>query len=202
MRRSLSIAGCLAASLLPAACGGSSDSSVGPPQTKASGTYTVEVTKPSFPAKQHLDRESVLKIEVRNTGDRALPDVAVSVTTDNAGTSAPTFALPDSQPGLAQRYQPVWILDEGPVGGENALANTWTLGNLAPGESKTFTWRAHPIRTGFFTVRWAVAPAMLGGKAQFADGSPAAGSLPAEIEGKAPSATVAPNGKVVKKYSN
>ena len=201
MVRSLSTIGCLAATALLAGCfGGGQDEGANPPQTKGSGTYTVEIPKAEFPSDQHLDRDAVMRIEVRNAGDRPLPDVAVSVTTDDAGTSAPTFALPDSQPGLAQRYQPVWVLDEGPIGGASAFANTWTLGEVAPGQSKTFVWRAHPVRAGDFTVRWKVAPALLGGSARLADGSPAAGSFPARVDGKAPSATVGPNGKVTKKY--
>ncbi len=142
----------------------------------------------------------MLRIAVTNTGNRALPDVGVTITTGNAGTSAPAFQAPSSQQGLAQRYQPIWVLDEGPLNGEAAVSNSWMLGNLPAGQTKIFTWRVHPIRSGAFRIRWKVLAAQLGGKAVLASGAPAEGVLPVVVSSKAPSATVRANGTVKTKF--
>lgn len=185
----------VAAAALLTACGSSP-----PAETNGSGDYTVAVPTATFPASQRIDSGSVMRIDVTNSGPRALPNVAVSLTTDSAGTSAPAFAKPDSQQGLAQAYKSVWIIDEGPVGGASAFSNTWTLGNLPAGATKTFTWRVHPVRGGAFKIHWKVAPSTNGGKAVFADGAPAEGVLAASISTKPPTATVAPSGRVEKQY--
>ena len=185
---------CLAAASAAAGCGGGTNQ--GANQVKGSGDYTVAVPITRFPAKQHLDSESVLRIAVTNTGRRALPDVGVTITTGNAGTSAPAFQAPSSQQGLAQRYQPIWVLDEGPLNGDAAVSNSWMLGNLPAGQTRIFSWHVHPIRSGAFRLRWRVLPAQLGGKAVLASGAPAEGVLPVVISSKAPAATVRPNGSV------
>lgn len=139
----------------------------------------------------------MLEVKVRNAGDRPVPDVAVSVTSAKGGTSAPAFAMPSNQQGLAERFKPVWILDEQPTGGQTAMANTWTLGELQAGAEKTFTWRVHPVKRGSYTIRWKVAPAMEGGKAELTAGGPAEGDLPVTISDQAPAATVSESGRVV-----
>jgi hypothetical protein len=173
-----------------------------PAQSTASGDYPVEIVEASFPARQHIDKEVAMRLTVRNTGTRTMPDVAATVTTGAAGTSAPAFARRDPQPGLAEPWRQVWLLDVPPVGGDNALANTWTLGQLAPGESKTFTWRVHPLIAGPHVISWSVAPAMRAQLATLASGQPAKGRLTAVIVAKAPSATVGSNDRVTKHYSN
>ena len=189
---------CLAAALVATGCGGGTTQ--GANQVKGSGTYTVAVPITRFPVKQHLDSGSVLRIAVTNTGTRPLPDVGVTITTGNAGTSAPAFQAPSSQQGLAQRYQPIWVLDEGPLNGDAAVSNSWMLGNLPVGRTKIFTWRVHPIRSGAFRIRWRVLPAQLGGTAVLASGAAAEGVLPVVISSKAPAATVGANGKVKTKF--
>jgi hypothetical protein len=154
----------------------------------------------TFPAKQHINKGAVMRIDVTNSGTRPLPNVAVSLTTDSAGTSAPAFAKPNSQQGLAEAYKPVWILDEGPVNGASAFSNTWTLGNVPAGATKTFTWRVHPVRGGAFKIHWKVAPSTNGGKAELASGAPAEGVLAASIATKPPSATIDSSGLVKKQY--
>jgi len=185
-------------SLSLTACGGSNS---GANQSKADGTYSVSLVTKSFPKLQRLNTEAVLRLSVRNDGNRAIPDVTVTLTTGADGTSVPAFAKLDTQPGLAEHFKPVWILDIGPVNGDTALANSWSLGNLAPGRTANFIWHVHPVIGGPHVLNWKVAPAMLGGSAVLSDGGPAQGLLPVVIETKAPSATVKKNGLVAKDYS-
>jgi len=192
---------CVLAALFAVGCGASAD---GPGANKvtADGSYTVDIPSASFPKLQRLDRNSAMKVAVRNTGDRTIPNVAMSVSTDNEGTSAPAFAKRDPQRGLAEPYQPVWIVDVGPINGDTAMANTATLGPLEPGATKTFIWQVHPVRTGDFTLRWKVSAATLGGEVQFASGEPAQGEFAVTIDGQPAKATVKPNGRVKKSYPN
>ena len=181
-----------------AACGGSSN---GSNQSTASGLYPVDLPVQSFPTVQHVGKATALRLAVRNTGAKAIPDVTVTLTTGNAGTAAPPFAEIDPQKGLAQHWRQVWLLDLGPVNGETVTSNSWSLGNLDPGQTANFTWHVHPLITGRHVINWRIAPAMLGGDAVFASGVAAQGSLQTVISGKAPSATVRKNGTVAKSYA-
>ena len=59
----------------------------------------------------------------------------------------------------------MWIVDDGPRGGNTAYTNTWALGRMAPGQTKTFVWRVTPVEAGTHTVKYRVA-AGLDGKAK------------------------------------
>ena len=92
-----------------------------------SGTFPVDVVKATFPTKQRLAESSELQIAVRNAGDKAVPNVAVTVESDEADqtAAAAAFAEASDQAGLADSSRPVWVLDTGPHGGITAYVNTW-----------------------------------------------------------------------------
>jgi len=119
-------------------------------------TYDVEVVEVSFPARQHLARPATLRIRVRNAGDEAIPDLAVTVD---------SFATQAEDPGLASGGRPVWIVDGPPAGGAGAYTNTSAFGRLGPAQARTIEWRVTPVRAGTHTIRWRVA-AGLAGRAQ------------------------------------
>lgn len=198
VRRSAAITTLVASSaLLVTACGGST---TGANQTKASGNYPVSVTA-TWPKLQRIDKEAVLTIDVTNTGDREIPQAVVTLTTGVSGTAAPAFSNVDTQPGLAEHSKSIWFLDVPPINGETALANSWSLGPIAPGATAHYIWRIHPLVSGPHAINWKVAPAMLGGMAVLADGSQAAGTLTTVISSKAPTAKVDPKtGKVSKSF--
>lgn len=199
MKRSPLTLLCIAGAAFAAGCGGDSGPSGTAP--RGSGTYTVAVPVASFPAKQHIDAGSVLRIIVTNPGPRAVPDVTVTITLAGLGTTAPAFATRDDQPGMAQASQPFWIIDIPPPDGTTALANSWSLGRLAPGRSAEFVWHVHPVRGGARVLRWKVAPAQQGGNAVLADGREAVGYLPVRVDTNAPGATVTPDGRVKKDFT-
>ena len=114
----------VAGAALIAGCGGDSQA-----EDEAAGTYRVDITRAEFAERQHLGAPEDFVITVRNAGDEAVPNVSVSVD---------GFSSPTEQAGVSDRARPVWIVDEGPRGGDSAYVGTWTLGRLAPGASRTF----------------------------------------------------------------
>lgn len=157
-----------------------------------SATYTVEVTRASFPAEQRLARPSQMRIAVKNTGAEALPGVAVTVD---------SFSRRSEQPGLADSERPIWIVDESPGGATTALTDTWALGPLPPDRTRTFRWRLSPVEAGRYTLRYTIA-AGLGGRARVRSArgaSPPTGTFAVRISPRPSAARVDPvTGAVVR----
>jgi hypothetical protein len=127
------------------------------------GEFALEVTDASFPAKQRISEPTILRLEVENTGERAVPNLAVVVeTAPKEGKAPASFAQDVDDPLLADAERPVWILDEGPGGGESAYTNTWAVGPLGSGQSTTVEWKVTAVKAGDYTVAWRVAPALEG----------------------------------------
>ena len=192
--RGLATAALGAALLATAGCGGTRQDADEP-----SGQFKVSVTSASFPAKQTIAQPSRLKIAVRNADNRALPNVAVTVQTkpSRSGAAPLAFGQADSDSRLADTGKPVWIVDNGPNGGTTAYTNTWALGRMSPGETKTFTWRLTAVKAGTYTVAYRVAPG-LDGKARPAGGQHIRGSFEVTISDKPVPARVDDNGNVVR----
>lgn len=148
--RVFALAGCLA---LAAGCGGGSQRQ---DADEPSGTWTVDVVEAQFPESQQLAETARMRIRVRNDDDRAIPNVALTVE---------GFGRRSNQAGLADPNRPVFIIDDQPRGGVTAYTNTWALGRVPPGGTKTFEWRLTPVRAGEHEIRYRVA-AGLDGKAK------------------------------------
>lgn len=173
------------AAVLASACGGGTRQDAAEP----SGTYNVDV-QAKFPAKQRLARQEQMVVAVRNADTKTIPNVAVTVD---------SFAVRDNRADLADPNRPVWIVDDGPRGGVTAYTNTWALGALRPGESKTFVWRVTAVRPGRHEVHYRVAAGLNGkARAQSRGGAPE-GSFTVDVSGRPARATVDPaTGKVVR----
>jgi len=184
VRRGFQTSAALAAATLAfAGCGGGDRQDA----DEASGTYALEVVDASFPTSQSLAADSEMKITVRNTDSKKVPVVAVTVD---------SFSKDSEQPGLADPSRPVWVIDQGPAGGDTAYTNTWALGSLEPGQTKTFSWKVTPVQSGTHTVKYKVA-AGLDGKAKTA--SELAGDFTVAISDKPAQARVDPEtGDVVR----
>jgi hypothetical protein len=168
-------------------CGGGARQDADEP----SGTFQVAVVRASFPTKQHLAKSERFVIAVRNTGDRAVPNLAVTVN---------SFASRSQQAGLADPSRAVWIIDSSPSGGDTAYANTWALGRLAPGQTRRFVWRVTAVQPGTHTVKWQVAAGLNGkAKAVLAGNRAPAGSVTVDVSDRPAQAHVDPEtGKVVR----
>jgi hypothetical protein len=149
----------LALALAVAGCGEERQDAGAP-----SGEFGLEVTRASFPAAQRIAEPATLRLRVENTGERAVPQLAVTVeTAPGEGGQAPvSFGRRSGDPALAAGARPVWILDEGPSGGESAYANTWAVGPLGEGEARTLEWKLTAVQPGRYTVGWRLAPALEG----------------------------------------
>ena len=139
-------------------CGGERQDADAP-----SGEFAPEVTRATFPAEQRIAEGATLRLEVENTGDRAVPDVAVTVETAAVDGQAPVaFGQSDGDPTLASSARPVWVVDEGPKGGDSAYTNTWNVGSLGEGESTTVQWKVTAVKAGRYTLAWRLSPALVG----------------------------------------
>jgi hypothetical protein len=156
-RRRLAVLAVLAVAC--AGCGGERQDADAP-----SGEFDVEVTDASFPAKQRIAEPTTLRLEVANRGDRAVPNLAVTVGTEPStrGAAPVAFAQSSDNPALASSARPVWIVDEGPAGGDSADVNTWAVGPLAKGQTRTVEWKLTAMEAGRYTVVWRIAPALEG----------------------------------------
>jgi len=132
-----------------AACGGGASQSADEP----SGTYRVAIVRSSFPARQHVAAPTRLVIDVRNTGRKTVPDVAVTVD---------AFSSRSERTDLADPQRPVWIVDRPPEGSTTAYTDTWALGPLAAGETKRFVWRLTPVQPGTHRLEYRVAAGLTG----------------------------------------
>jgi hypothetical protein len=170
--RTCGVVAAIAVSVALSACGGGTEQNASEP----SRVFPVSVAVATFPTFQRLAERTHMVIAVRNTGQEAIPDIAVTITDPPYGTTVQAFGRFLSQPGLASHSRPVWIVDRppgpctysclngGPGGAVTAYSNTWALGRLAPGQTATFVWGVTAVVPGTHVVRYEVA-AGLNGKA-------------------------------------
>lgn len=151
----------MAAGLLAAGCGANQRQDADEPER----TMRVSVPQATFPRSQQVSDPVTLLIRVRNEDRRrSMPNV--SVTVDGLERRS-------KQPGLSDPTEPVWIIDDDPIGGVGSATddanpsatNTWSLGRVPPGGEREFRWRVTPVQTGLRTVRYRVS-AGLDGKAK------------------------------------
>jgi hypothetical protein len=149
-----------------------------------SGNFPVRVTAAKFPASQRLAEHTHMVISVTNAGQKAIPNIAVTIINPRYSTAAQAFArdIGGGANTYASRSRPVWIIDRPPGpcgfscqnGGQGsavtAYSNTWALGRLAPGQTATFDWGVTAVTPGAQTIRYLIA-AGLNGKAKAIDAS-------------------------------
>ena len=185
----------LVALLVASGCGGAERQDADEPN----GSFRVEVAEASFPARQSIAKRSTMRISVRNAERRTIPQIAVTIETEGATPGAGTAAFAQSRddPRLADPNRPVWVLDEGPAGGASAYADTWSLGPLPAGRTKTFEWKLTAVKAGRYSVAYRVSPG-LDGRARLASGSEAAGTFAVDVGDRPVPARVSDDGDVVR----
>jgi hypothetical protein len=196
-RRSLWAGALALAVLVMAGCGGGQRQDADEP----AGTFPVNVVKASFPTKQRLADQAELRIQVRNAGSKTVPNLAVTVESNEADqtAAAAAFAEASEEAGLADASRPVWVLDAGPRGGVTAYTNTWALGRVRPGQTRTFVWRVTAVKSGVHAIKYKVAAGLDGkAKAVLAGGNEApTGAFTINVSGKPADARVGNNGQVI-----
>jgi hypothetical protein len=179
--RGAAIAAALLAASVAAGCGGGERQDVNEPE----GDFPVEVSRASFPRLQGLGETAPFSVVVRNPGSETVPNVAMTVD---------GFANPDAVPGAADPQRPIWIVNVGPYGGKTAYVNTWALGPLKPGESKTFTWSVTSTIPGTHTVSYRAAGGLNGNARAVADGGgPPGGAVTVRVTRRPRESTVDPD---------
>jgi hypothetical protein len=193
----------LAGSLV--SCGG--DDSSG--DTEASGNFPVKVVTAEFPTEQRLGETVLLRLGVRNTGERAVPALTMTISVGGrAGrTSSLPFTIHDPQPDLAQPDRPVWVLaatyprlagSSEPGGAQSANQKTFNFGRLEPDETVEAIWKLSAVKEGRFPLVYSV-DASLGGeaKAVTAGDTRPGGSFAVEISSVPQEVEVTDSGEVV-----
>jgi hypothetical protein len=180
-----------------AGCGG------GDPQDahEPSGRFPIQVVRATFPTSQRLAETAQLQIAVRNSGGKTVPNVAVSVLSNeaNAPAAATAFQEATAEQGLAEASRPVWVLDAGPRGGVTAYTNTWALGALRPGQTRTFVWQVTAVKSGVHSIKYKIAAGLNGKAKAVVPGTAAepAGQFTISISKKPADARVGDNGQVI-----
>lgn len=178
---------------LIAACGGGERQDANEPE----GTFRIEVVGATFPERQHIAQNVRLRLRVHNADQQTLRNVAVTVETKANGVNAPAaFGQRSMGGGLSDSERPIWILDEGPVGGATAYVNTWSAGTLRAGETRLLTWKLVATKAGRYSIGYRVSPAFTGG-AQAARGR-TSGNFEVTIDDEPVPARVGGNGRVIR----
>ena len=182
------------ASLALAGCGAERQD-----ENEPEGEFTLQVVDASFPERQSTAQSATLRISVRNTDDRDLPNLAVTIKTaaPGGGEVASAFGQSSDDQRLADDDRPIWVVDEGPTGGASAYTNTWSVGRTFPGQTRELEWKLTAVRPGAYTVEYTVAPG-LDGRAVAAGGQRTTGSFDVEISADPVPARVGKNGEVIR----
>ena len=190
---------------LLAACGGGSGSD----SNEKAGTYKVAVTDASFPAKQFVGQTSLMQIDVKNTGNKTVPSLVVTVdVVGKEGEEARIpFAVHDPQPGLAGPDRPVWVLaatyprlhgSSTSGGAETSNAKTYSFGPLKPGKSVEAVWKLSAVRAGKYTLGYEIDAGLSGeAKAKTSSGVPPGGTFVTDITTELPDTEVNAAGEIV-----
>jgi hypothetical protein len=211
----------VAAGVVAALAVGSCGSGQTQARNEPEGNFPVAVSSATFPASQRLAQHTHLVITVRNTGERPIPNLAVTICNvtcsyrapKGEGTSVQAFSQALDQPYLANPSRPIWIINKPPgpcrysckSGGHGAYvtaySNTWALGHeLAPGRSARFDWAVTAVSAGRHVVAWEVAAGLTGKvKAVLADGLQPGGTFLVHISSAPVSYYVNSHGKIVVK---
>jgi hypothetical protein len=191
----------LAAAALLGACGGGESA-----DTEPSGTFHVKVTDAEFPSLQHLGQTTLLQLDVRNSGDRTVPNLTISFTIKGEESSLP-FGYSDPGQGIAQPDRPVWVLSASyprlvdssdPGGASTSNAKTFAFGPLKPGQTTSAVWKLNAVRAGKYTLLYDIDAGLSGeAKAETEGGVSPGGTFTAEISDRLPETEVTDGGEIV-----
>jgi hypothetical protein len=179
---------------LASGCGGGTRQDAG----EVRATYPVAVPHASFPAHQQLAQRSEMRIVVTNVGTRTIPNVAATIAADNYGTTVEAFAGPARAAHVQSRSRPVWVIEAGPFNGDTAASNTWALGPLRPGATKTFVWHVAAVQAGRYRLTYRLSGSLTGrSRLRLPSGAVPQGSFAVAVSGRPVQTQVRPDGTIV-----
>jgi hypothetical protein len=171
--------------------------------------YPVEIVTSEFPTRQRLAERTELRIGVRNTGDRPIPELAVTISlAGREGRSAmEPFSIRVDNEELAVPDRPVWILEansphlaaaDTSAGAFTANQKTFAFGGLPPGETLSVVWEVTPVKAGDYRLTYQVDAGLYGkAKAKTPDGGVPTGTFAVRISDVPPQTRVDGQGNVV-----
>jgi hypothetical protein len=195
----------LAAALCLAACGGGESRDA----NEAPGSYRVKIVRADFPPRQRLGETTLLRLGMRNTGDRTLPSLTVSISGGDKRSrdSMLPFGYRDPAAGVAQPDRPVWALAQDypkvdgsnePGGAETAELKTFAFGPLKPGATTEAVWKLSAVKAGSYTLLYEVGAGLSNEvKAKTVNGARPGGSFSVQISDVPPEVEVTDSGEVV-----
>jgi hypothetical protein len=204
LRAVLGLLAILALGALLSACGEASSDS-----NEAAGTYEIDVGEAYFPTEQRLGETSTLRLAIRNTGEKTVPNltVTVSIASPDGRDSSLPFGIHDPQEGLAQADRPVWVLahsyprltaSDKPGGASTSNRKTFAFGPLKPGEATELLWKLSAVKAGKYTLVYRVGAGLSGeAKAETSGGVAPGGSFVAAITPETPETEVTDSGRIV-----
>ncbi|HXR30712.1 MAG TPA: hypothetical protein VN752_06190 [Solirubrobacterales bacterium] len=150
-----------------------------------------------------------MKLGIRNTGRRTIPALTVNVSLagkQGSGSTLP-FAVRDPQPELAQPDRPVWVLAdhypkfEGsstPGGAGTSNQKTFAFGAVKPGVTVDVAWKLSAVRSGRYTLTYAIDAGLSGeAKAETDGGVKPGGSFTVQISSAPLDKEVTDSGEVL-----
>jgi hypothetical protein len=199
----------LAAALLGASVSACGDEESSSGANETAGSYQVKIVTAEFPSKQRLGETALLRLGVKNTGDKALPSltVTISVGGEEGRNSALPFGYRDPSPEIAQPDRPVWALSAGYPkvngssergGAETASPKTFAFGPLKAGAMTEAVWKLSAVRTGDYEIHYRIGGGLGGAaKAEASPGTQAGGSFTTKVTEVPPDTVVTDSGEVV-----
>ncbi len=187
-----------------AACGGDAETQEA---SEPTGDFPTEVVDSKFQPRQRLAETTDLELTVENTGQEVIPNLAVTIFTDDGADGS--FSIRIDNPTLANPNRPVWILEnkfprivgdpapEGSSPGTVAQTNTFGFGEVDPGDQLGMVWKLTPVKAGTYTVNYEISAGLYGNaKAVTSDGTQPKGKFVVTITDKPPKARVTGSGRV------
>jgi hypothetical protein len=151
----------------------------------ADRTYTVEIVRLQFPARQRLGTSPAFVMTVRNAGEARIPNLAVTLH---------GFSQGSGDASQADTRNLVWLVDEFPPGSVTAIEDTWAAGPLAPGAQVTLRWSVTPVLAGTHALDYAVAANLAGpARTRLPDGGRPRGSITVRVDARPPHTRVDPS---------
>ncbi len=161
--------------------------------------YSVAVPRATFPAHQDLAERTAMKITVHNTGTRTIPNLAATIEAKGSGTTVEAFGLHSEEGDVQSSSRPVWVVDVGPFNGDTAVPNTWALGRLRPGVTKTFTWEVVAVQPGHYRLGYRLFGSLTGKSTlRLSGGGAPHGSFTVDISHTPAQVRVTKSGKIVR----
>lgn len=169
----------------------------------------MKIVKAEFPPRQRLGETTLLRLRMRNTGDRTLPSLTVSITgaDKQSRDSSLPFGYRDPAPGIAQPDRPIWALAEGYPkidgskergGAGTAELKTFAFGPLKPGATTEAVWKLSAVKAGSHKLLYEVGAGLSPDvHAKTVNGARPGGSFSVQISDVPPEVEVNDSGEVM-----